>query len=193
MKNSTISKKGDKKSEDNSSNSKKNSSKKNLSKMKKDSSSLTNEEKNKSLIEEDNKNKKTMVLNENKKKIENNNNRIDTGKIFEIIQNNINSILEGKIDNNNKNIKNYDFKSTILAQKECKSDEMKKNKKNRKASSKIKYNSYTNNNPEDKSLERVNEEQYFNEDFDTNILNKHIIMDNFDKNNFIYHQANKVL
>ena len=193
MKNSTISKKGDKKSEDNSSNSKKNSSKKNLSKMKKDSSSLTDEEKNKSLIEEDNKNKKTMVLNENKKKIENNNNRIDTGKIFEIIQNNINSILEGKIDNNNKNIKNYDFKSTILAQKECKSDEMKKNKKNRKASSKIKYNSYTNNNPEDKSLERVNEEQYFNEDFDTNILNKHIIMDNFDKNNFIYHQANKVL
>ena len=193
MKTSTISKLGDKKSGNYSSYSQKNSSKKNLSKLKKSSSSLANEEKsNKSSKETDNKNKKTLVLNDNKKKIENNNNNngIDTKKIFEIIQNNINSILEGKIDNNNKNMRNYNFKSTILPQKECKSDEMKKHKN---TNSNIKYNSYTNNNPEDKSMERVNEEQYFNEDFDTNILNKHIIMNNFDKNNFIYHQGNKIL
>jgi hypothetical protein len=40
---------------------------------------------------------------------------------------------------------------------------------------------------------RINEEQYFNEDFDLNILNKHISMNNSDKNNYIFHHREKIL
>ena len=186
LKNSSISKIGEKTPTENLSNvNKKISLKKNKSKIKNDSSSFTVEEKNKSINEKNIKDKTTLIFNDNndKKKMENNN-RIGTSKIFEIIQKNINSVLEGKIDDKNK--KNYNFKSNILTQKDWKSDEMKSN-------SNKTFNSCNSNNLDDKSFERINEEQYFNEDFDINILNKHILMNNFDKNNFIYHKRIKIL
>ena len=41
---------------------------------------------------------------------------------------------------------------------------------------------------EEKNSEKINEEIFFNEDLGTNIINKHIIMNNYDKNNYIFHQ-----
>ena len=133
-----------------------------------------------------NNNKMPLIINSN-------NNKIDTSKIFELIQKNINSILEGKIDTedkNNKLMKSNNLKKTnIISEKEWKSVEMKKSKN---TNSTIKFNSnYSNIN--DKSFERINEEQYFNEDFDLNILNKHISMNNSDKNNYIFHHREKIL
>ena len=149
------------------------------------------EEKQNSEIVDNNKNKKPLIFNSsiNQKNFKSNNG-IDTRKIFELIQKNINSILEGKIGTeDNAKKKNENISSNIIAQKEWKSEEMKKSKN---TNSNIKYNSnYKNEN--DKSFERINEEQYFNEDFDINILNKHISMNNFDKNNYIFQPREKIL
>ena len=197
MKNSSISKKAEKYSSGKfSKNNEKTSSVEKSSDIKSNSNSNpnSNKEKNKSSIKKDDKNKKTLIINENNNTKMENNNRIDTKKIFEIIQKNINSVLEGKYDdknNINKNTRNYNFKSTILAQKDWKSDAIEKNKKTKNSNKK--FNSCIHDNIDDKSFERINEEQYFNEDFDINILNKHILMDNFDKNNFIYHKVDKFL
>ena len=41
---------------------------------------------------------------------------------------------------------------------------------------------------EDENFERVNEEIFSNEKLCTNIINKRILMNNYDKNNYIFHQ-----
>ena len=48
-----------------------------------------------------------------------------------------------------------------------------------------------NKNIEDENLERINEEMFFNEELGTNIINRRISMNNYDKNNFIIHQISK--
>ena len=169
-----------------------NISKKNINTYNSISSSNDDEDKdkNKSLIEKEK--EKTLISNKNIKNNDNNTNnkkaenKMDNNKIFELIQNNIKSILKGNFDNNKNK---YKFKSNIFTPKKKKIDEM---EQMHKINSNYKFNSHKNNS-EDNNFERINEEKYFNEDLDMNILNKHIMMNNYDYNNFIFHQKNKFL
>ena len=125
---------------------------------------IKDEDKNNTSIEDIN--KKTLILNKDKQMIDDN-----------IINDNKNNLL----------------KLNILSHNKWKSDKINKIKNSNTI---IKFNSFhslesINCNLEGKNFERVNEEQYFNEDIDINIINKQISMNNFDKNNFIFHQEKK--
>ena len=83
-------------------------------------------------------------------------------------------------DEDNENIN----KSNFSGQNKNKTDHI------RKASKTNEYSNFEklNNNSEDNNFKRINEEMVFNEDIGTNIINKHITMDNHDNNNFIYNR-----
>ena len=182
MKNSSISKKTNKKLELFSENEEE-------KKTNNDLISINDEEKKKkgdSLIEV--KKEKSLFYNNYNKSLEKDN--IDKNKIFELIQNNINSIFDDEY-NKDINIKdNHKIKSSLFTQKQWKSGEMNKIRKNY---SNHKFHSITHN-PNGTNFERINEEQYLKEEFDANILNKHILMYNFDNNNnLLFYQKNNNL
>ena len=183
MKDSSICKKTNKKSELSSDI----NEKKETNKTNKDSIIINNEEKkeekNNSLIGVEK--EKSLIHNTCHNNLGKNN--IGKEKIFELIQNNINSILEGRMDNNLNLKEDNKIKSTIFSPKKWQSDEINKIKEN------YSNNKYRKNihKPNEQFFERINEEQYLKDDFDTNILNKHILMYNYDDNNLIFQQENK--
>ena len=155
-----------------------------------------NEEKENSEEKEKN-NDMTPIFNEKRKKNLNNNtnitnnseqilndNKIISDIILGLNQNKINSFFE-----ENKNInkeKKSNIKSNIL---NCNSDIV--NQANKKKIESKLNNINLNKKIEDENLERVNEEMFFNEEFGTNIINRKISMNNYDKNNYIFHQISK--
>ena len=110
-------------------------------------------------------------------------NKIISDIILGLNKNNLNSFFE-----ENKNInkeKKSNIKFNII---NCKSDIFNKSSKNVEVRL---DNLNLNKKVEDENLERVNEEMFFNEEFGTNIINRRITMNNYDKNNFIFHQISK--
>ena len=135
--------------------------------------------------------KRKLNLNDNDKNFSNNStnilkdNKIISDILSDLNKNNTNTTFENKNINKEKkskiNSNTIEHKSEILSQinnnntnKEIKLESLNLNKK-----------------VEDDNLERVNEEIFFNEGLDTNIINRKISMNNFDKNNFIIHQISK--
>ena len=113
-------------------------------------------------------------------------NKIINDIILGINQNNINSIFEENKYINKENKSN--IKSNIISGKNELFNQS--NKKNSEIKS-DNLNLNMNKNVEDENLERVNEEMFFNEELGTNIINRRISMNNYDKNNFIIHQISK--
>ena len=114
------------------------------------------------------------------------NNKIIGDIILGLNHNNIKSFFE-----ENKNISKENkskIKSNII---NCKSEIINQiNKKNTEIKS-DKLNLNMNKNVEDENLERVNEEMFFNEELSSNIINRRITMNNYDRNNLIFHQISK--
>jgi len=117
-------------------------------------------------------NNNTNISNKNESMLKDN--KITNNTTSDLNQNNINSYLEeNKNDNNEKKV---ELKSNIINYNkelinQSKLDNMNLNKK-----------------IEDENLERINEEIFFNEELGTNINNRRISMNNYDKNNYIFHQ-----
>ena len=107
--------------------------------------------------------------NKHKKKLSRSKNSIEINK-----KGNDYSIEERTSSNIKSNIINC--KSEILNQINNKNIEIKLNNLN------------LNKKVEDENFERVNEEIFSNEKLCTNIINKRILMNNYDKNNYIFHQ-----
>ena len=152
------------------------------------SKSENNENNNKNLSDKKDKNsnqsKKSIISNNSEKILKKN--KIINDIIVSLNQSNINSILDEKNKNTTK-IKNINLNTSI--NNEYQSDIVinQVNKRN----SDIQLNDI-NKNYKDDNLERINEEIFFNEDLGTNIINRHISMNNFDKNNFIFHSREKI-
>ena len=114
------------------------------------------------------------------------NNKVIGDIILGLNQNNIKSFFE---ENKNISIENKrNIKSNIISGKNELFNQS--NKKNSEIKS-DNLNLNMNKNVEDENLERVNEEMFFNEELGTNIINRRISMNNYDKNNFIIHQISK--
>ena len=118
----------------------------------------------------ENKNNNNDLIDRNNNKKDNNNNEKNLKNNMMINEiKNLNSFLD---ENNNKILNN--LKSNIF-----------KNNNNNIKSNDI------NKHYEENNFERINEEMFYNDDLENNIMNRHITMDNYDTNNNIFHVKNK--
>ena len=117
-------------------------------------------------------NNKANISNKNESMLKDN--KIINNTISDLNQNNINLFIEeNKNDNKEKKV---DLKSNIINY-------------NKEIINQTKLdNMILNTKIEDENLERINEEIFFNEELETNIINRRISMNNYDKNNYIFHQ-----